>query len=73
MFRSKSSHDSCRRQKSQMNIPFKKRKFFDCTSTVSNSDGGINSEGLSDSTGKVVNTDKSGLFFVVMPLLMVLK
>lgn len=60
MFRSKSSHDSCRRQKSQMNIPFKKRKFFDCSSSVSNSDGGINSEGLSDSTGKVVNTDNSG-------------
>ncbi|XP_022964875.1 telomere repeat-binding protein 5-like [Cucurbita moschata] len=60
MFRSKSSHDSCRRQKSQMNIPFKKRKFFDCSSSVSNSDCGINSEGLSDSTGKVFNSDTSG-------------
>lgn len=65
MFRSKSSssHDSCRRQKSQMNIPFKKRKFFDCSSSVSNSDGGINSEGLSDSTGKVVKTDTPGSLF----------
>ncbi|XP_022997681.1 telomere repeat-binding protein 5-like isoform X2 [Cucurbita maxima] len=56
----KSSHDSCRPQKSQMNIPFKKRKFFDCSSSVSNSDGGINSEGVSDSNGKVAKTDSSG-------------
>ena len=65
----KSSHDSCRPQKSQMNIPFKKRKFFDCSSSVSNSDGGINSEGISDSTGKVAKTDSSGLFFRPMPSL----
>lgn len=37
---------SYKRQRSQRDYPFKKRKFFDCSS-VSNSDEGISSDGIS--------------------------
>lgn len=48
-----------RRQRSQMNIPFKKRKFFE-RSSVSKSDRWISCEGKSDSPEKGVNGDPSG-------------
>ena len=48
-----------KRQRSQMNIPFKKRKFFE-RSTVSNSDRWISYEGNSDSRQKNINRDALG-------------
>lgn len=40
-----------KRQRSQMTVPFKKRRLFDC-STVGKSDGGITSESFFDSGKK---------------------
>ncbi|XP_059429761.1 telomere repeat-binding protein 5-like [Corylus avellana] len=48
-----------RRQRSQMNIPFKKRKIFG-RSSVSNSDQWITCEGKSDLLEKGINGDPSG-------------
>ncbi|XP_059626594.1 telomere repeat-binding protein 5-like isoform X2 [Cornus florida] len=47
-----------KRQRSQRDYPFKKRKLFDCSS-VSNSDGGISSEGISSLPGKGFSGDAS--------------
>lgn len=48
-----------KRQRSQMNIPFKKRKIFE-RSAVSNADQWISCEGKSDSSEKRINGDASG-------------
>ncbi|GMI81774.1 TRF-like 2 [Hibiscus trionum] len=50
-----------KRVRSGKNYPFKKRKFFYC-STESNSDGGTSSEGISDSPGKNNNRNSSFLY-----------
>uniref|UniRef100_A0A5B7AQG3 Putative telomere repeat-binding protein 5 n=1 Tax=Davidia involucrata TaxID=16924 RepID=A0A5B7AQG3_DAVIN len=49
-----------KRQRSQRDYPFKKRKFYD-RSSVSNSDGGICNEGISTSPGKGFSGVASGL------------
>ncbi|KAK9279583.1 hypothetical protein L1049_013262 [Liquidambar formosana] len=49
-----------RRQRSQRNYPFKRRKLFD-RSSVSNSDGGISSEGISYSFKNGIDGDVFGL------------
>ncbi|XWS28821.1 hypothetical protein CRYUN_Cryun25bG0104400 [Craigia yunnanensis] len=46
--------------RSERNYPFKKRKFLHCSS-VSNSDGGISSECISDSPEKGINGNASGV------------
>lgn len=48
-----------RRQRSQMNIPFKKRKIFG-RSSFSNSDRWVRCEGKSDLPEKGINGDPSG-------------
>ncbi|XP_042475713.1 telomere repeat-binding protein 5-like isoform X2 [Macadamia integrifolia] len=47
------------RQRSQRNSPFKKRNLFD-RSTISTSDGGISSEGISNSPIKGIHGDVTG-------------
>lgn len=47
-----------KRQRSQMNIPFKKRKLFD-RSAILNIDEGISREGFFDSRGKGITGDAS--------------
>ncbi|KAJ4979452.1 hypothetical protein NE237_010232 [Protea cynaroides] len=47
------------RQRSQRNFPFKKRKLFD-GSSISTSDGGISSEGISSSPIKGIHGDLTG-------------
>ncbi|XAR60605.1 hypothetical protein NMG60_11034044 [Bertholletia excelsa] len=47
-----------KRQRSQRDYPFKKRKLYD-SSSVSNSDGGINGEGIAKYSGKRVSCNVS--------------
>ncbi|KAA8543860.1 hypothetical protein F0562_021963 [Nyssa sinensis] len=55
------SRKNCyKRQRSQRDYPFKKRKLY-ARSSVSNSDGGICSEDISSSPGKGINGVASGL------------
>ncbi|TYJ41993.1 hypothetical protein E1A91_A03G058100v1 [Gossypium mustelinum] len=50
-----------KRIRSERNYPFKKRKFLHYSS-VSNSDGGISSEGISDSPEQSINGNASGVY-----------
>ncbi|XWS53118.1 hypothetical protein CRYUN_Cryun11dG0130200 [Craigia yunnanensis] len=50
-----------KRLRSERNYPFKKRKFLHCSS-MSNSDGGISSEGISDSPKKSINGNASRVY-----------
>lgn len=50
-----------KRIRSERNYPFKKRKFLHYSS-VSNSDGGISSEGISNSPEQSINGNASGIY-----------
>ncbi|XVF20035.1 hypothetical protein REPUB_Repub11eG0163300 [Reevesia pubescens] len=50
-----------KRSRSERNYPFKKRKFLHYSS-VSNSDGGASSEGISDSPEKSIHGNASGVY-----------
>ncbi|XVF68792.1 hypothetical protein PTKIN_Ptkin11bG0030000 [Pterospermum kingtungense] len=60
----KSAHcnwSTYKRLRSERNYPFKKRKFLHCSS-VSNSDGGISSSGISNSPERSVNGNASSVY-----------